>query len=346
LARHRETLRSNTGLDYATNLIRRVCHLSGQFDLIEDVRSSFAEIGLLDAIRLHDDDALFGWLAEAISYQGISDSVAAGYLEQHGTVEASDIRRGLAGRASCPKLRSYWHFENCGYKKTARTCNGPKHLARCPLPRHDLRNGVLSQASYALHLFMRDVAAKDFVGWIDGRLQGANREAGPDRVKHLCASVIEPLRHVHGISDKVLNMTLANLLLAGDPGRELWVEAGAGMIAIDTLVHNWLHRSGVLSQMKAGHAYGAGCYRPGGCSTIIEQVALRIDARDFNRRFPAVFPRFVQKTIWHFCAGQGFDQCNGNQIDDAGRCGLRQCPLFKGCGRVALNIGMARSIVE
>ena len=57
--------------------------LSGQFDLIADVRASFAEAGLIDAVERHDGDALFAWLAEAISYQGISDTVAAGYIEQH-----------------------------------------------------------------------------------------------------------------------------------------------------------------------------------------------------------------------------------------------------------------------
>ena len=62
------------------------------------------------------------------------------------------------------------------------------------------------------------------------------------------------------------------------------------MIAVDTLVHNFLHRTGILHRFQADHAYGAACYRPGGCADIIEAVAHQIDARQFNRRFPKTFP--------------------------------------------------------
>ena len=36
---------------------------------------------------------------------------------------------------------------------------------------------------------------------------------------------------------KVLHMSMANLLLGGDPTRERWVTAGTTMVAVDTLVH-------------------------------------------------------------------------------------------------------------
>ena len=311
--------------------------VSGQFDLIEDVRASFAEAGLTDAVQQHDNDALFAWLAEAISFQGISDSVAAGYIEQHGIVEAMDVRHGLNSKRLCPKLKSYWHFEGCGYRKGSNSCNEPHRLRQCPLPRHDLRNGSLNQAGYGLYLFMRDIAGGDFVSWIDSRLCQANQGIGLRRLRCLRDAVVLPLRNVHGLSDKVLNMTLANLLLGSDPSRVLWVEAGAGMVAIDSLVHNWLHRSGILGRLHAQHPYGVACYRPDGCAAIIEQVALRIDARVFNRQFPRVFPRFVQKSIWYFCAELGLNQCNGRRIDDSRRCDQIECPLYPGCARVALN---------
>ena len=63
------------------------------------------------------------------------------------------------------------------------------------------------------------------------------------------------------------------------------------MIAVDTLVHNFLHRTGILHRFRAEHAYGVACYRPGGCADIIDTVAQQIDARQFN---PAAFPRSVQ----------------------------------------------------
>jgi hypothetical protein len=76
------------------------------------------------------------------------------------------------------------------------------------------------------------------------------------------------------------------------------------MIAVDTLVHNFLHRTGILRRFRADHAYGLACYRPGGCAEIIEAVAHQIDARQFDRRFPRAFPRFVQHAIWRYCSQQ------------------------------------------
>ena len=115
-------------------------------------------------------------------------------------------------------------------------------------------------------------------------------------------ALIAPLREIYGVSDKVLTMALSSLLLGAPNRMRLWHEVGASMIAIDTLVHNFLHRTGILHRFGAGHAYGAACYRPGGCAEIIAAVADRIDARAFNPAYPAVFPRFVQQAIWRYCA--------------------------------------------
>ena len=100
------------------------------------------------------------------------------------------------------------------------------------------------------------------------------------------------------------------------------------MIAVDTLVHNFLHRTGILRRLGADHPYGPSCYRPSGCANIIERVAGRIDAREFNPDFPAIFPRFVQHAIWFYCAQSGLDVCNGNRIDDRKSCENIYCNLF------------------
>ena len=52
-------------------------------------------------------------------------------------------------RRPCPKLKTYWHFHGCRYAKLRRTCAEPDHIARCPLPTHDLRNGHLNQLAYS-----------------------------------------------------------------------------------------------------------------------------------------------------------------------------------------------------
>jgi hypothetical protein len=334
LSNHRIGL-SKDGLDHATTLIRQICEVTGQDDLIDDVRASFAEHGLQEAVRDHDTDRVFEWLAEAVSFQGVSDSVASTFLEQHGAPYAADIRTALDGQLRCLKLKSYWHFEDCGYRKSGRICKQPHLVRSCPLPRLDLRNGSLNQSSYALHLFMRDVCGGDFVAWLDRRLEAADLGRGLARAKRLRDAVILPLCHVHGLSHKVLNMSLANLLLGAEPSRERWVTAGTVMIAVDTLIHNFLWRSGILGQLGAQHAYGPQCYRHGGCADILDRVSQRIDARKFNPDFPKLFPRFVQKAVWSFCAELGIDQCNGRRINDRKAC-TQPCPLAR-CQRVPLN---------
>ena len=243
-------------LDRATQLIRRICRIAGDRRLIDRLIRDLARHGVRAAIRRRDTPVLFDWLLEEVSYQGIGDHVAHGYMERHGRVRWSEIAALIEAHPSCPKLQSYWHFDRCGYQKVERCCAEPDHFPACPLPTHDLRNGRLNQAAYSLFLFMRDVADGDFVGWIDRRLVDVDLASAPDRAAPLRRAVVEPLTHAYGVSNKVLSMALAGLLLAGDPERALWTEAGVVMIAVDTLVHKFLHRTGILDRLGAGHPYG------------------------------------------------------------------------------------------
>jgi hypothetical protein len=187
--------------------------------------------------------------------------------------------------------------------------------------------------AYSLFLFIRDIANGDLVCWIDHRLQAANDPANPNRLANLREALIGPLREVYGVSDKVLTMTLSGVLLAAPEDRPIWIEVGASMIAVDTLVHNWLVRTGILHRFEADHAYGMACYRPGGCASIIENVSGHIDARQFNPAFPRSFPRFVQHAIWRYCSQNGLDVCNGNRIDDRKSCGNVYCQICNICDR-------------
>ena len=175
------------------------------------------------------------------------------------------------------------------------------------------------------------------MGWIDQRLEAADQPGVPDRAARMQQALLEPLCCIHGVSHKVVSMALADLLLGADPNRERWVTTGASMVAVDTLVHNWLHRTGILRRLGAKHAYGLACYGPGGCASIIEQAAQHIDAREFCPDGPAFFPRLLQKAVWLFCAEAGLGICNGNRIDDRDRCGQHDCLLFATCERVPLQ---------
>jgi hypothetical protein len=321
----------------ATRLVRHICRVAGTPSLIDDSRVGLARQGVVAAVQRHDSPAIFDWLMEAFSYQGVSDRIAFGYMQRHGRVRWHDIVSALAKARSCPKLRCYWGFEGCGYQKNTGTCANPDHLASCPLPRHDLRNGRLNQTAYSLFLFVRDIAGGDIVGWIDDRLLAVEPIRRSDRAAQLRHALLEPLGHIYGVSNKVLAMALSELLLASDAKRPTWIEAGTVMIAVDTLVHNFLHRTGILSHLQADHPYGSGCYAPGGCAAIIERIADKIDARRFNPTFPADFPRFVQHAIWRFCAEAGLNRCNGHRIDDRAPCEQTDCAVFDSCARVPLK---------
>ncbi len=334
--KHPKIHNRTAALDHAIRIIYRVCCLAGCASLIDTIRADLDADGVRAAMRKRDTAAVFDWLISALSYQGISDQIAYDYMQQHGYVTWADITQKLAGDASCPKLKSYWHFHGCQYNKLRRTCAEPDHISRCPLPTRDLRNGRLNQTAYSLYLFIRDIANGDLVGWIDQQLQAANGPAGPDRLPRMRHAVIAPLREIYGVSDKVLTMALSSLLLGAPKTLRLWHEVGASMIAIDTLVHNFLHRTGILHRFGAAHAYGSACYRHGGCAAIIETVAARIDASAFNAAFPEIFLRFVQHAIWRYCGQSGLAVCNGNRIDDRKSCNNVYCQICSICDRTSL----------
>src|SRR5437764_6586261 len=192
-------------------LVRRICQLAGATSLIEDGRVGLARYGMIAAVRRRDTPVIFDWLLDAVSYQGVSDNIAFGYMERHGRVRWHHIADALAEAPSCPKLAGYWTFENCGYRKGSGLCANPEHQPSCPLPRHDLRNGRLNQTAYSLFLFMRDLAKGDFVGWIDHRLGTVDPVPVSDRPARLRQALLEPLGHIYGVSSKVLAMAMAEL---------------------------------------------------------------------------------------------------------------------------------------
>ncbi|MCJ2127574.1 hypothetical protein [Methylobacterium sp. E-045] len=292
---------------------------------------------MIDAVARGDTGPVYNWLMSLVPLQGISDAIAFGYAERHGRATWVAVCASLNASPSCPRLASYWAFADCRYRKAAATCAEARHRPACPLPTLPLRKGGLNQAAYSLALFIRDVCGGDFIGWIDRRLaQGDPGIGSPNRSQMMRAAVLAPLTSIVGISDKLWSMMLAELLLAADPNRERWVTTGASMIAIDSLVHNFLHRSGALQRFGALHDYGPACYAAGGCANIIEGLTECIDAREFNPSFPATFPRFVQLAIWLWCAEWGVNLCNGRKINHADRCRQVYCPAYGLCDRLPL----------
>jgi hypothetical protein len=328
-------------MKHAQSLVRQVCRIAGQPTWVDEVQSDAIGTGLVGAVADHDTAVIFDWLLHAVSHQGISDAVADGYIDRHGNVTSADIEDSLATNPSCDKLEGYWAFTGCRYHKGFQTCTNPDHFPNCPLPRHPLRNGRLNQTAYSLFLFIRDIAGGDIVRWIDQQLKPHAESAGAAAAR---TALLDPLRHVYGISDKVIAMALASLLMGAGRTRPWWFAVGASFVVVDTLVHNFLHRTGILDRLAAGHPYGPACYRPGGCADILIGIATGIDARRFNPEFPKTFPRFIASAIWRYCAEPGLDICNGNQIDDRGRCTNMWCRLYSRCDRLVLHVNAKKHI--
>lgn len=253
-------------------------------DFLDELEARLREAGVQNAVARHDSAPIFDWMAGLLALQGISDAAAFSFDAANGGITFEGIEAALLRGASCSRLGSYWGFSGCGYRKGTGLCAEPRHRPRCPLPRHALRKGLLNQASYSLFLFIRDVCGGDLVGWIDHRLATADPgRTALDRAARMREALLGPLAHVAGTGRKLWSLILANLLLAGDPGRERWVTTGASFVAVDSLVHNHLHRTGILRRLGAEHPYGTACYGPNGCAAVIEGLADRIDARAFNR---------------------------------------------------------------
>lgn len=317
--------------NYCKRLTSSVCRISGQRSLITDLYNDLSQEGIITAVCNHDTATLFSWLIRIFNYQGISDQVAMSYMDRHGTPQLKDLNASLSGRLRCQLLQGYWHFTSCGYRKSTACCTHQRLLPSCPLPRHAFRNGRLNQTAFSLALFIRDVAQGDLISWLQHRIRRVTRHH-----ETIYSALIEPLSQIHGVSDKVIRLALSDLLLGVGRFRQ-WRDIGAKIVVVDSLVHNFLQRTGILSRLNANHGYGPQCYQTGGCVDVLHLLSTFIDARSFNRDFPSYFPRFVQKAIWNYCASSEFNICNGNQIADGRRCQNRYCSLYQICDRVRLS---------
>jgi hypothetical protein len=333
---------SSSGLrnlnEHAVLLIRTVCEFAGSLTFLDDIDEEIRGTGLREAVARRQTPPIFDWLLRAFSFHGVSDQAAWEYMRKHGAASWSQIEATLTYSPPCSKLCSFWTYEDCRYEKIRHTCAAPDHIDACPVPHLRLRNGRLNQTAFSFFLFVRDVARGDLVGWIDSQLEAAAHSPVADLEKAKQEALIGPLREVFGVSDKLLTMALSSLLIGARDHRPVWFETGKVMVAIDTLVHNFLHRTGILETCGVPHRYGPACYAGGGCEEIIRGAADRIDARSFNPSFPKIFPRFVQHAIWRYCAAEGLDLCNGNRIDDQERCQINYCYLFRICTRKSLKM--------
>jgi hypothetical protein len=68
--------RTTFTLGRSVRLVHHICQLAGASSLIDDSRVGLARHGVIAAVQRHDTPAIFDWLLDARSYQGVSDSRA------------------------------------------------------------------------------------------------------------------------------------------------------------------------------------------------------------------------------------------------------------------------------
>ncbi len=305
---------------------------------VADVQARMAKNGVAAAVHAHDTGALYRWIVSLCRLVGVSDQAADSFAAGRADVTWNDVTAALTRAPLCRRLQSHWHFVGCGYRKGLPTCAEPTLLPACPLPTLDLRKGALNVGAFGLALFLRDVASDDLVGWLDNRLEDADSVGdNPARARRLRDAVALPFAQVAGIGPKLANMILADLLIGSDPGRERWINAGGAMIAVDSLVHALLARTGIIDARGLRHAMGPPCYRAGGCADTLAQLAADLSAERARVGAPAVLPRQLQHAVWLLASEGGYALCNSRQINDATGCRQRWCPAHQQCACLPLR---------
>jgi hypothetical protein len=258
----------------------------------------------------HKPIQLYQYLVESFLLSGGGDQSNRGYYaKQTHKPTYNRVKRALEA-AQCPKLATFETFKGCSYRKTSTKCSDPAFLSSCPLPTFDMKRGNLNQMAFSLFFFLRDVCRRDFYTFAKQHF-GEGQPAAPT-VNDLINGFIGKVISIANVGPKLAHMALAWLFLTAYPGWD-YRHVGERMIAVDSLVHNFLHRTGILDSYLLDHPYGPRCHSQTGCLGVIQDLANRIDCREFNPALPAHFPRFIQYHIWAYCAKNGENICNLNK---------------------------------
>jgi hypothetical protein len=255
----------------------------------------------------HKSIKLYQYLVKSFLLAGGGDqSNLAYYANQQYKPTFNRINRAVK-TSQCPKLASFQTFKRCDYRKTTNNCAEPAFLKSCPLPRFNMKRGALNHMAFSLYFFLRDVCGRDFYAYVREHLGQDQLAAGA--INERLHAFIGKVTTIANVGPKLAHMALSGLFLTPFPGWD-YRQVGLHMIAVDSLVHNFLHRTGILDSYKLRHAYGPRCHGQKGCMGVIEDLASHIDCREFNPTLPAHFPRFIQYHMWAYGAKDGENICN------------------------------------
>ena len=85
---------------------------------------------------------------------GGSDQSNQGYYDRQKVKPSYHRIKKAVKQAACPKLASFEAYQDCGYRKMAKTCSNPDLIATCPVPQLDMKKGVLNQMAFSLFFFL------------------------------------------------------------------------------------------------------------------------------------------------------------------------------------------------
>lgn len=336
----------------AARMLAELCQLMIGPGYLDEVAHEVSASGLTKALAKADAGFIYDQLMLSLSMQGISDDIATRYIIRHGNATRSEIRAALARRrCACPKLAGFEAYTGCRYRKSANTCARPQHLRLCPVRKLPLRKGLLNVQAHSLHFFLRDICQDDVSLFIDEVIDravvdartgperryaaDASIEAGvlpPDAVAAARQALLRQFGRVEGVSAKLANMVLADILLGGRPKDMRWRMIGAAMCTVDVLVHKFLDRTGILKAFGLEHAYGPRCYRKNGCDGVIAELARVVPVQSIDPAYPDYFPRLLELAIWRFCAETQHGVCRTRIVGKGSLCNQRHiCPVAQSC---------------
>ena len=278
---------------------------------------------------------IYKFLMQSFSFQGISDRAAITYRNEHGDITFFQINKKLSKYNSlskkCIKLKNFNSYTGCGYEKSEGTCNNHRLIKNCPVPTHDLRNGKLNQMAYSLYFFIRDTCNGNLIEFINSIIQrNLTKDYTYREIITAKNELLTEFTKIFNIGNKVASMALSDLLLS-DLRKPKWNMVGRSMVAVDRLVHKFLNRTGILKYHNATHDYGKKCDTI--CTDIVIEIAEKIDAKKINKKYPSFYPRFIQHSIFHFCATDGLSFCNEKSVGDLKECAQTSCFYYNKCDR-------------
>lgn len=287
------------------------------YELLEECDAEYHKPAIRDALD-GKNARLFKTLIGAFKYVGGSDYVNQKIWQEMNPKPTYYRLKREIKTAKCSKLATFDQFNNCGYKKNT-SCNEPQFFKRCQLPKYNMRNGKLNQMVFSVYLFLRDSCEGDFIGFVKGRIGSPQQIAGIEEkeLSKTAENLVIELDRIFNVGLKLSNMVMSGLFYSR-VGRWNYRRLHPHMVAVDTLVHAFLERTGTLKRFKKDHSYGEKrCHSKGGCIEVINEIARRIDCKRFNDEYPSYYPRMVQACIWKFCT----DNCNKikckiNKLDD------------------------------